>query len=846
MNIKPGINTRSARPGSKLSLILLASLFILPLCINAQEIEIKAENEALNQVLMTLVHDYGIQLSFDDRLLAAFTITVEKTFAGPEKAISFLIQDYPLDYKQIGDVFTIYSIDPAEQRPGYRISGRVVDSETGETLPYTHILINQSGVVTDLNGNFSFVSGDSVFRLTLSYLGYYIQDTVLAPATDYVLALTPSLIGLKEVVIEGRVIERSGQSGDEAGLIRLNHKIAYRLPGSGDNSVFNFLRLQPGILASGERSSELIIWGSYSGHSKILFDGFTIFGLKNFNDNISFVNPYMAKDIKVLKGGFSTDYDNRVGGIVDISGINGSVYRPSINLNINNMTLNGMASIPLTKRSSLTFAFRHTYYNLMDASDLDIISGKTQGGKYDINVYPDYLFRDFNLKYAGTTKGGDNFFFSLYDGRDKFSYEVEQVKNNVEIFQEVEEENLQRGGSAFYGKTWKNGVNSHFSMNASGLNRAFYEKQLVTRTVGQGGNLPPSREALFNNDILEFSLKNKTRIPLSERQMLETGVNYTYESVSFREDSLDNTMANSEEQSSRIGFFLQDEIRPESRLTIRPGVRIDYPIHLEKVYFQPRMQVSFDLTEKWRINAATGIYNQFISESSVRDELGNMRYIWAICDNQDVPVLKANHFVAGLNYRNGGLNVGLESFYKTTSGISRYVNNRREETQNVYQGNARMYGMDLLVKQYFRKHELWASYTWSMTEEYFSYLPEDLDYWYAPQDQRHEIKGALLLNFRPLFFSANYVYGSGFLASDSEPGDPEERYPYNRLDLALIYRLNVKRYNFEAGISILNVLNHENIKYSNVILIPDSQTTSVSIHAEAVPFTPTIYLNMSF
>jgi hypothetical protein len=157
--------------------------------------------------------------------------------------------------------------------------------------------------------------------------------------------------------------------------------------------------------------------------------------------------------------------------------------------------------------------------------------------------------------------------------------------------------------------------------------------------------------------------------------------------------------------------------------------------------------------------------------------------------------------------------------------------------------------MDLQVKQYFWKHEAWASYTWSKTEERFPYLPEEVDYTYAPQDQRHEVKGAVLLNFRPFFFSANYVYGSGFrtpsaVMPDSDAGD--ERYPYSRLDVALIYRYSIKSYHFEAGFSILNLLNHENIKYSNLIHIPDSPNSSISIHAEAVPFTPTIYLNMAF
>jgi hypothetical protein len=316
--------------------------------------------------------------------------------------------------------------------------------------------------------------------------------------------------------------------------------------------------------------------------------------------------------------------------------------------------------------------------------------------------------------------------------------------------------------------------------------------------------------------------------------------------VSFREDSLDQTMVSSSDQSHRIGLFLQDEYRPVNRLRIRPGVRIDYPLRLERVYVQPRIQVSLDLSDHWRLNGAAGIYNQFISETSVIDELGNNRYVWAISDNEDVPVLKAQHYVGGLTYSNNGLTLGIESYYKTTSGITRYVNLWRLGIEEVYQGEARMYGMDLLVKKYFRKHEAWASYTLSKTEEYFPYMPDDVDFMDAPQDQRHEIKGALLFNFSPFFLSANYVYGSGFRAPLDIINNTDERYPYSRLDMAFIYRHSIKGYHFEVGLSILNVLNHENIKYSNVVRIPDSLTSFISINAEAVPFTPTIYLNIAF
>jgi hypothetical protein len=153
--------------------------------------------------------------------------------------------------------------------------------------------------------------------------------------------------------------------------------------------------------------------------------------------------------------------------------------------------------------------------------------------------------------------------------------------------------------------------------------------------------------------------------------------------------------------------------------------------------------------------------------------------------------------------------------------------------------------MDLLVKKFLGRHEAWASYTLSKTEESFPYFPVN-EYVEAPQDQRHEIKGAFLLNLKPFFISANYVYGSGFADRPSFFLEEAERYPYSRLDAAFIYRHSVKSYHFEAGISILNLLNTENIKQSNFIRIPGAQSGSISIHAEAVPFTPTIYLNISF
>ena len=132
MNIKPGINIWSILLRTNALLFLLFLILNSQLALYGQSVAIKAVDEPLNQLLMQMAKDYGIQLSFDDQILSAYSITLEKDFTNPEEAIAFLIKDYPLDFKQIGKVFTLYSTAAEETVTNFRLSGRVLDSQTGD------------------------------------------------------------------------------------------------------------------------------------------------------------------------------------------------------------------------------------------------------------------------------------------------------------------------------------------------------------------------------------------------------------------------------------------------------------------------------------------------------------------------------------------------------------------------------------------------------------------------------------------------------------------------------------------------------------------------------------------
>lgn len=287
----------------------------------SQQIDIAVVNTPLNQILIELRDKYRLQFSFDDQLLSRYNLTITNQWASPEDAIRSIISKFPLIYRKQGDIFLILPEKKEVVLHNYLLLGQVSEANSTEPLAFSQLYVNYRMLVSDLKGSFTYQSTtDSVFHIRVSHLGYFPLDTVVVAGIYHRFYLIPSVIGLREIVIKDRSFDKSTHIGNKAGVIKVNHQIANYLPGSGDNSVFTILRLMPGILASSEQSNGLIIWGSYEGHSQILFDGFTIWGLKSFNDEINAVNPLIAKEIEVLKGGYDAGHGGRIGGIVNISG----------------------------------------------------------------------------------------------------------------------------------------------------------------------------------------------------------------------------------------------------------------------------------------------------------------------------------------------------------------------------------------------------------------------------------------------------------------------------------------------------------------------------------------------
>ena len=219
--------------------------------------------------------------------------------------------------------------------------------------------------------------------------------------------------------------------------------------------------------------------------------------------------------------------------------------------------------------------------------------------------------------------------------------------------------------------------------------------------------------------------------------------------------------------------------------------------------------------------------------------------MWSLSNDDIIPVLNATHYVLGTSYHRHNFTFSIEGYYKNTTGLSRFVSLVVGNIKDIFHGKAESYGMDFLIKKDLSKHSAWIAYSLSKTIEHFSYNNIE-DTRRAPQDQRHEIKLAAMLNFDPVYFSTNYVYGSGFpYGNESQQYNEESDKMYSRWDASIIYKFLDRKVQGEVGISILNVLNTKNSKYSSFEKIPSNQINNINIYTEALPFTPTLHLKIS-
>ncbi|MEQ8238973.1 MAG: SusC/RagA family TonB-linked outer membrane protein, partial [Cyclobacteriaceae bacterium] len=365
----------------------------------------------------------------------------------------------------------VSTLASAQQR---KLTGTVVDSETGEGLPGVTIqeVGTSNGTVTDIEGNYSLVVSPSAKEITYSFIGFESQTIGLSTQTKIDVSLQPDVQALEEVVVvgygtstrskvTGSVVSVSGDDLKKVPVSTVAESLTGRLAGvqitttEGSPDAEINIRVRGGASLT-QNSSPLFI-----------VDGFPV-------STISDLAPSDIQSIDVLKDASSTAiYGSRgANGVVIVTTKSGT--KGKVKVSFNSFYASKRIAKTLDVLDPGDYAKWQYEYAVLDArNEGDYSSYENFFGLFeDIDLYQGQPANDWQRQIYGRTGVTQSNDLSIRGGSDKFNYSVnfarfsedaimigsDYVRNNVTLkFMNRPNDKLELNFSLRYSDTQING-----------------------------------------------------------------------------------------------------------------------------------------------------------------------------------------------------------------------------------------------------------------------------------------------------------------------------------------------------------------------------------------------------
>lgn len=207
-----------------------------------------------------------------------------------------------------------------------KITGKVVDAQTGESLPGANIVLQGTslGAAADLSGNYVILNvPPGNYKLTASMIGYTPSAVTdvrvnidLTTRIDYKMQASVVELGDEVTVVAERPVVVKDISASQANIQSEQVEV---LP---VQRVQDVVGLQPGII--GTLDDGIQIRGGDQDETAFMVDGFTLRDERN-NTPYTAIALSSIQDIQIQTGGFSAEYGNIRSGIINVVTKEGSL-----------------------------------------------------------------------------------------------------------------------------------------------------------------------------------------------------------------------------------------------------------------------------------------------------------------------------------------------------------------------------------------------------------------------------------------------------------------------------------------------------------------------------------------
>jgi hypothetical protein len=739
----------------------------------------------------------------------------------------------------------------------YTLSGYLKDSLTNEFLigATLHIENTSIGASSNAYGFYSLSVEKGKSTLVVNYIGYVKRIIKVDISSNVTLdiSLKEKSTSLNEVVVSSTRNDQKIISTDMS-VEKMSAKEIKQIPMVlGEADVIKSIQLLPGVSAPNEGSGGFNVRGGSADQNLILLDEAIVYNPSHLFGFFSVFNADALKDATIYKGGIPSKYGGRLSSVLDIRMREGNNKKFNATGGIGLLSSRLTLEAPIGKvyeegaKGSFLISARRSYADVF----LPLSS--------DTNINRNKLyFYDLNLRSNYRLSSRDRIFLSGYFGRDKI--------------------NVPKG----FGNTWGNITstlrwNHLFSpklfMNVSGI----YSKYDYEITFYPGNSFQ------WNSSLSNVNIKADFDYYAGEKHKIKFGIGSIFYQFNpgnikpFGTNSTINPTNYKEKRALENYAYLQDDYRITNRLTIMYGLRISQfaqlandsipiyengkPIVYNPVInnyekgtissykndkknellnnsfgFEPRLSLNYQVNELSSIKLGYNRMYQYIhllSTATSPTPLDIYTPTSSIIKPQVADQIATGYFQ---NLNDNTIEFSVEAYYKWMQnqfdfidGASPLLNNSPETI--ILNGDARAYGLELMMKKSEGRFTGWISYTISKAERRTPGVDggrgiNNGAYYSTNYDKPHNI--AITGNYQiseKWSIAANFIYQSGrpitypeLKYSFNGISVPEysernaHRMPdYHRLDVAATLKgKQTKRWKGQWVFGIYNVYNRQN------------------------------------
>ena len=557
------------------------------------------------------------------------------------------------------------------------LGGVVVDGAGGTPLAAATVSSGGETVVTDAAGRFSVTLAADDTELRIAADGY-LETTVALDA-----AVTGTGAGLEILLFRNtfaetvEVVSAPAYAPERPSATPIAAEEVFEVAGSLDN-IFRTLDTLPGVASTGDFGSRLAVRGGTPDQNLTVMDGVEIHNPYRLFGLVGAFNPETVERFELTAGGFGARYGDRLSSLLIVDNRPGErdfTGSTSASVTDANVVLEGAAP----GGGSWLLSGRRTYYDLVAG----LVTDQSLPAFADVQVQAGWEFGPgHRLSLFGLTSR-ENADFRFDDEDDESS------RDTGRLFSEAGNDlaslrlDALLGGAAtsrtivsWYRNTDLLGVDATFESSARRSNAA--DEQVAVGLTN----------VVFDRDlsVRDLSVRQELVFPLAARHTIDTGVelhrlasgaglsitgdrNETVANPSSIRggtglpDALDSSLG-----GTRGGAWIQDRYSVNPRLSMEPGLRLDWSTVNGRAVLSPRFAATLALGWESRLRVAGGLYTQ----SPGYEKLIQSDYFFDLS-----PVVVANlrheratHLVTGFEKDLGADTLfRLEGYYKTFADL---------------------------------------------------------------------------------------------------------------------------------------------------------------------------------